>query len=184
MNIEYLRFPIGKFIAPKVYSLELLKEWISEIASFPSDIAKLTKDLSIEELNWQYRPGGWTIKQVIHHCADSHMNAFVRFKLALTEGTPTIKPYFEGEWAELKDSLSDDISHSLLLLEGLHGKWSLLLKELVLEELLLEYVHPEHGKKFTIQETIGSYAWHGNHHLAHIVIALENKGNKFIEVSS
>lgn len=179
INIEHLKFPIGKYDAPKVYSLELLKEWISEIASFPKDIAKLTTNLSVEELNWKYRPNGWTIKQVVHHCADSHMNAFIRFKLALTEDIPIIRPYLEDNWAELSDSLSDDISDSLLLLQGLHAKWSLLLKKLILEELLLEYVHPEHGKKFTIQESIGSYAWHGKHHLAHIVIALENKGNKF-----
>jgi len=104
------------------------------------------------------------------------MNSFIRFKLALTEDTPTIRPYFEDKWAELNDSISDEILDSLLLLKGLHAKWVHLLKQLTDQELRLQFSHPEHGTKFTLQETIGNYAWHCNHHLAHIELRLESKG--------
>lgn len=176
MNIETLKFPLGKFTVPQSYTHNLIHDWIEEIASFPERLFAITENLTNEQLQWKYRPGGWAIKQVVHHCADSHMNSFTRFKLALTEETPKIRPYFEDLWAELPDGLSNDLSLSLKILEGLHAKWVYLLKSLSESQLKCEFMHPEHGTVFNLQETIGSYAWHSNHHLAHIKLALEAQG--------
>ena len=134
----------------------------------------LVKDLSPLELDYIYRPGGWTIKQVVHHCADSHMNSLIRFKLALTEDLPTIKPYFEERWAELAD-YHNPISDSLIILQGVHNRWVTLLKSLDQEQLKRDFIHPEHQKRFTLKETMALYAWHCQHHLAHIEQALEFK---------
>ena len=134
----------------------------------------MVKDLNDEKLKNKYRPDGWTIKQVVHHCADSHINSFVRFKLALTEDVPAIKPYFEDRWAELSDSLSNDISDSIQILNSLHNKWVLLLRSLTVEQLHREFFHPETNKKISLKENIGLYAWHCNHHLAHIQLAIKN----------
>jgi hypothetical protein len=171
-----LRFPIGEFQKPSIISSEIINTWITAIERFPSEIEKATKNLSIEQLNWHYRPNGWNIKQVVHHCADSHMNSIIRFKLALTEDFPTIRPYYEDRWATLIDSNDDNIEHSLCLLKGLHAKLGQLLRHIPEEELSREFIHPEHGKRFRIDETIGTYAWHSNHHLAHIQQAITRKG--------
>ncbi|GAB5415964.1 MAG: bacillithiol transferase BstA [Crocinitomicaceae bacterium] len=171
-----LQFPIGKYTPNKIPTEQQLSDWLNSIASFPEKVAELTKDASIEAINWQYRPKGWTVKQVIHHCADSHMNSIIRFKLALTEEAPTIRPYFEDRWAELHDSLDDDLHDVLQLLQGLHNKWVVLLKSISAEQMQREYVHPEHGQRFNIAETIGSYAWHCEHHLAHIKNGLSSNG--------
>ena len=176
MNIQQLKFPIGTFNAPEIITSEHISSWIADIEAFPKQIKGLTQNLSTNELNWVYRPEGWSIKQVVHHCADSHLNSFTRFKLALTEDNPTIRPYYEDRWAQLIDGTSDDISASLLLLEGLHQKWVFLLKNLSKSELQRTYTHPEHGQQFTLAETIGTYAWHCNHHLAHVQQALIHKG--------
>lgn len=176
MNLERLQYPIGKFQTPDSINDQQLNEWIETIANFPLKIAEMCGSLSEESLNWVYRPDGWTIKQVVHHCGDSHINSFIRFKLALTEDEPTIKPYHENLWAELEDSLDNDISYSLELLKALHYRWVRLLHSLSSEQLLRQFVHPEHGKKFTLGETIANYAWHCNHHQAHIEQAIFHKG--------
>jgi DinB superfamily len=177
MNIpETLKYPLGKFQKPEVISEHDLKTWIEAIENFPAKIKKLTSTLSVQELNWVYRPDGWCIKQVVHHCADSHMNAFIRFKLALTEDNPTIKPYQEQLWAELVDGNSDDIFHSLQIIESVHYRWVLLLKSLGTAQLKRQYTHPATQKTSCLDEIIGMYAWHCNHHLAHIEQALANKG--------
>ena len=176
MDIEKLRFPIGKYVPNKNPDQETIRKWIQEIGAFPSSIIELTKDLSIEQLNWKYRPNGWKVKQVVHHCADSHMNAFIRFKLALTEKKPIIKPYFEADWAELVDSLEDDIENSINILVSLHKKWATLINSLSEEQLLLTYTHPEHGETFNLNETIGNYAWHSNHHLEHVRLGIKFEG--------
>lgn len=181
MNIENLRYPVGNFNPPQEYSLEILKVWIEEIESFPNKISELTENLTEAQLNLRYRPNGWTIKQVVHHCADSHMNSFIRFKLALTEDIPTIKPYKEDKWAELSDSLQVDLTDSLLILKGVHTKWGYLLRKLTPVDLLLKYIHPEQDQSVTLQEAIGVYAWHCSHHLAHIVLALNFK-NEFTDL--
>lgn len=172
-QLNQLRFPIGEFEKPEIIDNQIIEQWIQDIADFPKAVEVLTKDLTIEQLNWKYRPNGWTVKQVVHHCVDSHMNSVIRFKLALTENQPTIRPYFEDRWAELADALDNDLSDSLLILKGLHSKWVKLLKSLSAKDLALTFVHPEHGKIFTLGENIGIYAWHCNHHLEHIKLALK-----------
>lgn len=148
------------------------------IEDFPSQINTITENLSAEELNWVYRPKGWSIKQVVHHCADSHSNSFIRFKLVLTEEVPTIKPYEEQQWAELVDGNSDVILPSIQIIQGVHVRWVLLMKSLGEKELNRQYFHPANQKISSLKETIGVYAWHCNHHLAHIKQALFYK-NKF-----
>lgn len=169
-----LKFPIGEFKKPSSISGEIISLWINEVAAFPKRIESVVKNLSSNELNYKYRPEGWTIKQVVHHCADSHMNCLIRFKLALTEDLPTIRPYFEDRWAELPDSLDEDLTDTLQLLKGLHAKLTSVMKNLSAEDLKKEYVHPEHGTKFSLAEVVGTYAWHSNHHLAHVKNALRN----------
>ncbi|WP_299339391.1 YfiT family bacillithiol transferase [uncultured Psychroserpens sp.] len=176
-EIEQLKFPIGKFHTPEHISSEIIDSWIQDIEHFPEAIEQLTKDLSNEQLNWAYRPEGWTIKQVVHHCADSHMNSMIRFKLALTEESPTIRPYYEDRWATLIDGNDDDLKDTLFLLKGLHSKLGKLLRHISNDELSREFIHPEHGKRFRLDETIGTYAWHSNHHLAHVKQAIKYKGH-------
>lgn len=174
--LENLKFPIGKFKNPEIVSANDLKTWIEAIENFPSKIKKLTENLTVEERNWIYRPEGWTIKQVVHHCADSHMNCIIRFKLALTEVNPTIKPYEEQLWAELIDGNSDEIFYSLQLIESVHYRWILLLKSLNPNQLKRQFTHPATKQTYSLDAVIGMYAWHCNHHLAHIEQALKNQG--------
>ncbi len=178
-SLELLKFPIEKFELPKEITHSILQHWIDILEQFPSQISSLAKNLSMEELNLIYRPNGWNIKQVVHHCSDSHMNAFIRFKLALTEENPTIKPYKEALWAELIDGNENNISHSLQLLEGIHYKWCLLLKTLDESQYNRTYFHPESKQLYVLKEVVGLYAWHCNHHLAHIkqAILFQNKFN-------
>ena len=168
IKLENLRYPIGKFNAPEVYSTEYLTSKIAEIASFPERLKKEVLHLTVEQLETHYRPDGWTIRQVIHHCADSHMNCFIRIKWALTEDNPTIKFYHEDRWAELQDNLTMPIQPTLSFLEGLHFRLAYLMTSLSEVGLEKTFIHPENNKKFKIKEIIGIYAWHGNHHLAHI----------------
>lgn len=176
-GIIKLKYPIGKFARPEIIDSEQIESWINEIELFPERIKELTEKLSDEDLRLRYRPEGWTIQQIVHHCSDSHMNSFIRFKLSITEDLPTIKPYYEDKWAEMPDYNSVNIIESIKIIEGLHSRWIVLLKSLSLDDLNREFLHPEHGKKLTLGENIGIYAWHSNHHLAHIKLALGNKMN-------
>lgn len=176
IDLEKLRFPIGEFQKPDIITSSDLNKWIATIANFPQTIKSLTEKLSIEELNWIYRPNGWKIKQVVHHCADSHMNSLIRFKLALTEENPIVKPYEEQFWAELVDGKSNDISASIKIIEGVHTRWVLLLKSFGETELKRQFTHPANQKTSCLDEIIGVYAWHCKHHLAHIEQALLYKG--------
>lgn len=176
MDLDALKYPIGKFQRPETYTAESLQSWISRIETFPKEIMNLADNMDEEQLNWKYRPDGWTVKQVVHHCADSHLNSFIRFKWTLTEETPTIKAYHEGLWAELADSLSDDIQPSLDLIKGLHKRWTVLLKSLMPEDLEKSFIHPESGKNITLKQNIALYAWHCDHHLAHLRNALKSAG--------
>jgi hypothetical protein len=175
VTLEQLKFPIGKFEKPDVITSKMITQYISDIEMFPSKLRAETEHLSDEQLNTVYRPDGWTIRQVINHCADSHMNSLVRFKLALTEDKPIIKPYFEDRWAELADSKNIPIEPALKMIEGLHQRWVILLKSFTEEQLKRCFIHPEHGREISISENIGIYGWHCNHHLAHITTLKKQK---------
>ncbi len=168
---EVLRYPIGKFKKPKNITQEHIKEWIDVIKNFPKKLSNEVCNLTKLELEKQYRPNGWTIRQVVHHCADSHMNSLIRFKLALTEAQPTIKPYFENLWAALSDSKDYPIESSLKILEGLHDRWTNLIKNLNECDLEKGFLHPETNETISLKTNIGIYAWHCEHHLAHIINA-------------
>ncbi len=174
--LEKLRYPIGKFIAPELYSSNYLAEKIAEIASFPERLKKEVIYLTEEQLDTPYRQDGWTVRQVIHHCADSHINCFIRIKWALTEDKPIIKFYHEDRWAEMHDNVTMPIQPTLSFLEGLHYRLAYLMKSLNEEDLEKTFIHPEHNSEFKIKEIIGLYAWHGNHHLAHITELKKKKG--------
>jgi hypothetical protein len=175
-SLHQLQFPLGEFTFSSQANRVQLDRWISDIANFPNALRESTRNLTALQKNWQYRPQGWTIKQVVHHCADSHMNSLIRFKRTLTEEQPTIRPYYEDRWALLVDGQDDHIEASLLLLAGLHYKWACLLRALSNSDLGRSFLHPKQGKAITIKEAIAFYAWHGRHHLAHIQQALAAKG--------
>lgn len=166
--METLKYPIGKFIAPQPISAGQITDWILSIEDFPNALHREVESLSESDLNRTYRDGGWDIRQLVHHCADSHMNAFIRFKLALTEENPKIKPYLEDRWAKLPDTTTVSVLESLTLLKGLHARWVVLLRSLHSEDLDREYIHPELGNRISLAAAVGMYAWHGAHHLAHI----------------
>lgn len=168
MTQEALRYPIGHFSNPEEITLEILETYISDISTFPESLQKEVENLTNEQLDTPYRDGGWTVRQVVNHCADSHMNSLTRFKLALTEENPTIKPYREDLWAELADSKNLPIEPAMLMLKGIHNRLTILLKGMTTEELKRTFKHPDQAKEFRLDETIGMYAWHCNHHLAHI----------------
>jgi len=176
MNIENLRFPIGQFHFNPDITIEEFENWKGAIKNFPQKINKVVATLSAEELQWRYRPEGWKIKQVVHHCADSHMNALIRVKLTLTEETPTIRSYEEQLWAELEDGLLDDLGASIQILEGVHHRWSTVIDTLQPNDWERMYFHPASQKLFSLKEALGLYAWHCEHHLAHIHQALQYKG--------
>jgi len=175
MDSTDLRYPIGKFRAPTSATEEQINSWIEEIARFPDRLKAETELLSREELDYRYRPEGWTIRQVVHHLADSHMNSLMRFKLALTEEKPVIRPYHENLWAELADSKESPLSSSMEMLHGLHQRWVFLLRNMKDDQFHLEFVHPEYNKTYKLYVITALYAWHGNHHLAHIRQAKKRK---------
>jgi hypothetical protein len=168
LNLEKLKYPIGKFEAPIIYTEAILAKAISDIASFPQRLKSAVHHLSNTQLDTPYRPEGWTIRQVVHHCADSHMNCYIRIKWTLTEDQPTIKFYYENLWSEGIDNKTMPIAPTLLLLEGLHYRLAFVMKSLSLNDLERIYIHPEHNREFQLKELICLYAWHSNHHLAHI----------------
>ena len=175
MKLEQLRYPVGKFIVPTEIDRQHIQSWKATIQSLPQELNALVKDLSVTERNWIYRPDGWSIKQVIHHLADSHMNSFIRFKLTLTENVPEVRPYEEHKWAVTADGQDDDISASLQIITGVHNRWDYLLDTLTAEDLALLYF--QHQRLYSLKEAIGIYDWHSRHHLAHIKQALHYKGN-------
>lgn len=176
--VDNLKFPIGTFEKPAVITKQHINDYIDVIESFPKKLANEVIHLSDEQLNTNYRPEGWTIRQVVHHCADSHMNSFIRFKLSLTEESPVIKPYYEDRWADLADAKDLAIEPSLNLLKALHMRWVILLRSLQGDDLKRTFIHPQNGNTFSLDENIGLYAWHCNHHLAHITTLKKEKGWK------
>lgn len=166
---EALRYPIGKLNAKEAYSPEEIRTLIDAIAATPAKVETLVASLSPKQLDTPYRPGGWTARQVIHHMADSHMNAYIRLKWTLTEPTPIIKAYDEKAWAETPE-IKGDPQISIALLKTLHVKWVTLLHQLTSEDLHKQFLHPETGKHVRIERQIATYAWHGEHHLGHLKI--------------
>jgi hypothetical protein len=162
------RFPIGKFSRPTEITPEMLNEYIAELEAFPHRLRKAVENLADEVLDTPYREGGWSLRQVVHHCADSHMNSLPRYKLALTEENPTIKPYFEDRWAELSDSKNLSIEPSLNIISGIHARWVHLLRSMSPEDFKRTFYHPEHKRDVALDVTTALYAWHSNHHLGHI----------------
>ena len=175
-ELEKLKYPIGKFTKPDHITETLIREWIEEIELMPSRLKTLTEKLTAKELAWRYRPGGWTIQHVVHHMADSHMNSLIRFKLALTEDNPIIKPYLEDHWANLPDSTGVAIQESIKILEGIHARWTHLLRSMDMDDFKKTFIHPERGRQIALGENLALYAWHSNHHLAHIRQALSHHG--------
>jgi hypothetical protein len=171
-----LRFPIGIFNTPPEITDAILLNWQADISTFPYRLRIEVQTLSDGQLDTPYRPGGWTIRQVVHHCADSHVNSYIRFKQALTEENTIIKPYFEDRWAELSDSTTLSVESSFLILEGIYTRWTALIQTLTKTDLQHTFYHPEHLKSYHLAEVLGYYAWHGNHHLAHIISLKNNKG--------
>lgn len=174
-DIEKLKYPAGKFSKPATVTNQQIKDWIKEIEELPGQVKQAVEGLTPEQLSLHYRPGGWSILQVVHHIADSHMNSFIRFKLTLTEDRPTIKPYFQEKWSELPDGNEADVNFSLQLLEALHKRWAVMLKNMSPEQFKLTYRHPERHDTQTLENNLCLYAWHGRHHLAQIKQALELK---------
>jgi len=161
------RYPIGKY-QPQPFSQELLDDWLNDIKFLPVSLEQSILNFDAHQLDTPYREGGWKIRQLIHHVADSHMNAYIRFKLALTEEVPTIKPYLEKKWAELND-VSMPVNISLTLLHALHARWYEAIKDLPQEVWEGRKVfHPEQKKEITLWYLLGMYSWHGRHHTAHV----------------
>lgn len=176
--MEDLRYPIGKFTTPDTITEQQKNDWIAILEHFPLRLENLVSHLSKEQLDTPYREDGWTIRQVVHHCSDSHHNGYVRFKWALTEDTPVIKAYNEKDWAELFDTKSAPITPSILHLKAVHAKLVYLLKGLTAEQLDRSFIHPETNKEVSLRKNIGIYAWHASHHFAHIENLLIRKGWK------
>jgi len=161
------RYPIGKFEQPLAVTSLMRQQAMEVIAETPALLRAAVSDLTPTQLDTPYREGGWTVRQVVHHVPDSHLNAYIRLRLALTEEQPTIKPYEENLWAQLPDAKTAPIEISLVLLEALHDRWVRLLRSLTADQFGRVFVHPEYGPR-TVDWLLFLYAWHGRHHVAHI----------------
>ncbi len=172
-----LRYPIGKFHFDGPTTEEQKQKSIDEIAQAPANLRTAVKGLSEQQLETPYRPEGWTVRQLAHHVPDSHLNAYVRFKLALTEEEPTIKPYAEDRWARLADTQATPVEVSLAMLDSLHDRWIRLLRSLQPEDWKRSFRHPELGL-VSLEKNLALYAWHGRHHVAHITSLREPEGHR------
>jgi uncharacterized damage-inducible protein DinB len=170
-----LRYPIGRFSPDPNPTPETRNRHIDQIARLPGQMRRAVAGLKEDQLSTPYREGGWTVRQVVHHVPDSHLNAYIRFKWAMTEDSPTIKAYDETAWATLKDSQLTPVDISLTLLESLHARWTVLLRSLKAEDFQRKFTHPESGPH-DLDWLLTLYSWHGNHHAAHITSLREKKG--------
>jgi|SRR5688572_3112302 len=175
-DLDALRYPIGKFLAPASIEEINIEAMVSNLAALPAKMRRETLNLNDLQLDTPYREGGWTIRQVVHHVADSHINCYCRFKLAMTEENPVIKPYFENLWAELPDGKSAPVKVSLDLLEAVHIRLDLLLKSFQRVDYLRTYVHPEYNRVFYLFQVLANYSWHSDHHLAHVTVLKKKMG--------
>jgi hypothetical protein len=170
-----LRYPVGDFKFPDAVSPEERAKFVREIEETPARLKAAVAGLSDVQLDTPYRPGGWTVRQVVHHVPDSHLNSYIRFRWALTEDEPTIKAYHEDRWAELSDARTAPVEVSLVLLESLHRRWVSLMGSLTGEEWKRTFVHPQLGP-VTLEKNAALYAWHGRHHVAHVTGLREREG--------
>ena len=167
-------YPVGKFENGKSYTETDNKRHIQELELFPRQLRTITDELTEDLLLESYRPGGWNARQIVHHIADSHVNAYMRIKLTLTEKTPVIKPYDQDSWANLEDSLKLPIECSLQLIESVHYRMVYLLKSLDTVSLQKKYIHPEYNREFKLDELLALYAWHGKHHAGHLTVIINS----------
>jgi hypothetical protein len=173
---EDLRYPIGKMpVLEARVNAPQREEWIRTIESLPQRLRRAVEGFTPERWDTPYRPGGWTVRQLVHHIPDSHLNAYMRFKLALTEDEPTIRPYDEDAWARLVDTRATPPEVSLVLLEALHTRWVVLLRSIPEPSYERTLRHPEHGRIFTLEQLLAQYAWHSEHHLRHITALCERE---------
>lgn len=177
-ELQELRYPIGKFSAPDTITEEHIIEWIAILENLPHKLRTLVSILDDTQLDTPYRPEGWTVRQVVHHVSDSHHHSYIRFKWALTEDTPLIKPYNEQEWAKLFDTKTAPVQMSLDHLKAVHYKLVYLLKGLTEEQLNRSFIHPDGNVEVFLKQNIGIYAWHGSHHYAHIENLMKREGWK------
>ena len=166
-SIEDLRYPIGKFELAGEITEARRSKWLDDIAQTPGRLRAAVRGLTQGQFDTPYRPGGWTVRQLVHHVPDSHVNSYVRFRLALTEEEPIIKPYFEDRWAELADARTGPVEPSLALLDSLHARWTQLLRSLGPADWARTFRHPERGV-VSLERNLALYAWHGRHHVAHV----------------
>lgn len=169
-----LRYPIGQY-EPQPFSDKQKRAWLQDIQFLPGLLEAAIENLNEKQFETPYRDGGWTVRQVVHHVSDSHLNAYTRFKLGLTENNPVIKPYDEALWAEQKDVTMVPVNISITLLYALHTRWHAAIRDLTDEQWKRTVFHPEHKKEITLWYLLGMYAWHGKHHVAHITSLRERK---------
>ena len=170
------RYPIGPFAVEGEITAAQREAWIAAVAEAPSQFRAAVHGLGETQFDTPYREGGWTVRQLVHHVADSHMNGYIRFKLGLTEENPTIKPYMEARWAELPDTAGTPIGVSLVLLEAVHRRWVVLLRATAEAQWTRTVFHPEYQESFPLERLLALYAWHGKHHAAHITALRDRMG--------
>lgn len=167
LELEGLRYPAGRFVMPGAITKDQIELWIAELAALPNRLRATVQSLGEEQWETPYRPKGWTVRQLVHHLPDSHLNSYTRFRLALTEDAPTIRTYHEELWAELPDAKNGPVEPSLVLLEALHVRWTALLRSMTSEQFGRAFIHPEWGS-VRLDVALAQYAWHSRHHLAQI----------------
>jgi uncharacterized damage-inducible protein DinB len=170
------RFPVGRFSVEGEITPERREQWLVEIGEAPARIRAAVHGLTDAQFDTPYREGGWTVRQVVHHVPDSHANAYIRFKLALTEDNPTIKPYQEALWAELPDTRNTPVGVSLMMLDAVHRRWVILMRAMSEADWARTFFHPDHQKSLRLDWFLALYAWHGRHHVAHITSLRERMG--------
>ena len=175
-NTARLQYPIGKFKAPETISSEKLNEWTTILEMFPSQLRDMVSEMTEAQLDTHYRSEGWTVRQVVHHVADSHHNSYIRFKWALTEDNPTIKPYLQDKWAAQPDLKGMPVEWSLRHIEAVHYKLVRLVRALSDTELDRTFVHPDGNAVSSLRENVGRYAWHSMHHFMHIANLVKREG--------
>lgn len=175
-KFEDIRYPIGHFVCPDQITTLHIRQWIQDLETLPERLEQTISGFTNVQLDTPYRDEGWTVRQLIHHIADSHHHSYTRFKWALTEDSPVIKAYEEKTWSNLFDAKEAPVALSLLYIKALHAKLVYLLKGLSEDQILRYYIHPENNVQVSVAENMGKYAWHGNHHLAHIQNLVVKKG--------